>query len=115
MGVKIKKYLINWWEDTKAFKWYIFIYMMYLLLVTCTLIYPPEKDSPIFGCEKTSDLWYYVSYDVYIHSLRWFYLTDWLLFFLAMSNKTSHPILSKIIFLYPLANFIVNIILLLAE
>ena len=83
------------------FKWYIGSYLIYYITFSYTLIDIPAKDDPILQYEYSRGSWNYINQEVYIGSMKLYFVIDTLIFLVGTSNMRNHPLLAKIIFLSP--------------
>lgn len=83
------------------FKWYILFYGLFYCFFVMEYIYPPEKNSPIWGSEAMEGAWNYINQEVYIKSIEDSLIEFFLLFLLATSNMRNHPRIAKLILILP--------------
>ena len=86
----------------QQFKWYVAFDAAVFALLLWDQLNPPEKDSPLWKSESTLGLWNYQNQELYLQSGKYI-LTIFVLFFLiGTSNMRNHPLIAKLIFLFPL-------------
>lgn len=86
----------------KMYKWYLILDICFILMLICEYFNPPLKDDQIWNAEATSNLWEYANQGVYIGSLRLDIIISILFLLLGISNMRNHPVLAKVLFLFPL-------------
>lgn len=106
----LKKSIIETSKLLWSFKWYILVYLMFVIMMFDGYLNPPAKDSPIWGAEATKGDWMYFNQEVYIGSFKQSLISIMLFFFIGTSNMRNHPLLAKIIFLSPLFALIIGLI-----
>ena len=107
----IKKHIAETAKLLWSFKWYISVYLMFVIMMFDEYLNPPTKDSPIWGAEATRGDWMYFNQEVYIGSFTQSLIIIMLFFFIGTSNMRNHPLLAKIIFLLPLFALIIGLIM----
>ena len=95
----------------QQFKWYILIYLIFYYALIVEYLNPPEENSPIWGSEAMQGSWNYINQKVYIGSMKDTSISFVLLFLIGTSNIRNHPLLAKLIFLYPLFGLIAGLVI----
>ena len=94
----IKETLKLLWQ----FKWYAVVYLIFYVLIIWDYLNPPTADDMIFRAEETSNQWDYANQEAYLISAKFNLINYFLIFLIATSNMRNHPILAKLIFLFPI-------------
>ena len=97
------------------FKWYVGLYLIYYIISCYTLIAIPTENDPILNYEYTRGAWNYINQEVYIGSMKLYFIIDTLIFLIGTSNMRNHPLLAKLIFLSPWICMISGIIVIICE
>lgn len=98
---KIKQSIKETFKLLWQFKWYVGLYLIYYIISCYTLIAIPTENDPILNYEYTRGAWNYINQEVYIGSMKLYFIIDTLIFLIGTSNMRNHPLLAKIIFLSP--------------
>ena len=107
----IKKHIVETAKLLWSFKWYISVYLMFVIMMFDGYLNPPTKDSPIWNAEAMRGDWMYFNQEVYTGSFKQSIIIIILFFFIGTSNVRNHPLLAKIIFLSPLFALISGLIM----
>jgi len=111
----IKRNLLETFKLLLAFKWYICSYLLYYTVFVYTLIDIPSVDDPIWNSEAMHGTWNYINQEVYIASMRLYFIIDTLIFLLGISNMRNHPLLAKLIFLSPWIYILLGILVIICK
>ena len=98
---KIKQSMTETFKLLWQFKWYVGLYLIYYIISCYTLIDIPAENDPILNYEYTRGAWNYINQEVYIGSMKLYFIIDTLIFLIGTSNMRNHPLLAKIIFASP--------------
>jgi heme/copper-type cytochrome/quinol oxidase subunit 3 len=84
------------------FKWYIAFDFIIFTLLLSEYFNPPAADDMIWKSEAINGMWNYQNQQVYMQSCKYGLIISVLLFLIGTSNMRNHPLLAKLIFLFPL-------------
>lgn len=98
---KIKQSITETFKLIWQFKWYVGLYLIYYIISCYTLIDIPAENAPILNYEYTRGAWNYINQEVYIGSMKLYFIIDTLIFLIGTSNMRNHPLLAKVIFASP--------------
>jgi hypothetical protein len=107
---KIKQSVTKTFKLLWSFKWYVGLYLIYYFLCISLFFEIPEADDPILNYEYTRGAWNYINQEVYIESLKLSFVIDTLIFLIGTSNMRNHPLLAKIIFVFPWIDVLLGLI-----
>ena len=107
---KIKQSMTETFKLLWQFKWYVGLYLIYYIISCYTLIDIPAENDPILNYEYTRGAWNYINQEVYIGSMKLYFIIDTLIFLIGTSNMRNHPLLAKIIFASPWIVMLLGII-----
>ncbi|MCQ2734992.1 MAG: hypothetical protein MJ212_03465 [Alphaproteobacteria bacterium] len=94
----IKETLELLWQ----FKWYIAFDFIIFMLLLSEYFNPPSIDDMIWKSEAMRGTWNYQNQQVYVQSCKYGLVISALFFLVGTSNMRNHPLLAKLIFLFPL-------------
>jgi len=98
---KVKQAISDTFKLLWSFKWYVGLYLIYYVISGYTLIAIPAENNPILNYEYTRGAWNYINQEVYIGSMKLYFIIDTLIFLIGTSNMRNHPLLAKVIFASP--------------
>ena len=99
---KIKQTISETFKLLWLFKWYVAFDLLFLICLMTEYFNPPAIDDPIWESEAMYGVWNYQNQQLYIQSCKYDLINSTLFFLIGTSNMHNHPILAKIIFLFPL-------------
>ena len=102
LGEKIKQSATETFKLLWQFKWYIAFDVIIFTLLLSEYFNPPAADDMIWKSEAINGMWNYQNQQVYMQSCKYGLIISALLFLIGTSNMRNHPLLAKLIFLFPL-------------
>lgn len=84
------------------FKWYISFDVIIFILLLSEYFNPPTAEDMIWKSEAINGMWNYQNQQVYMQSCKYGLIISVLFFLIGTSNMRNHPLLAKLIFLFPL-------------
>lgn len=98
----IKQYFVNLKNLLWPFKWYIAVNLLMILVSLYECFLPPAANDPIWASQATGGVWNYANQELYVESVKFYSLINVLVLLLGLSNIRNHPMIAKLVFLYPL-------------
>ena len=95
MTQNVKKVIIETSKLFWQFRWYIFPYFAFYIVLLSFYLSPSPKQYNIWMNEE----WFIYSQDIYLALTKLMLVIFLLLFFIGTSNMRNHPLLAKLIFL----------------
>ncbi len=105
---KIKQDIKDTFKLVWLFKWYVFMYLSCYIFLVIKLFNISADGVHTINSATHENMWIYTNTKVYeghLHSILYQYF---LLFFVGTSNMRNHPLLAKLIFLWPLISLAIT-------
>ena len=102
VGQNIRNYITETLKLLWQFKWYIAFDVIIFILLLSEYFNPPTSDDTIWKSEAMGGMWNYQNQQEYVQSCKYGLIISVLFFLLGTSNIRNHPLLARLIFLFPL-------------